>query len=341
MGPFLRRVWRSRARRGVARERTYGRGREPCRPPVRARRVRPRSAVTARFAAGGDACCSAPATTRRSWPRPTAGWWPAPTCWSRDATSVATGRPATDVGRKAAAAEPRRHRRDGRGAHRLARRRWRCPRDLDSLGSTWRTGCAAEARGPGPASSVVTSSAATRDGAVTALGDLQGRRPVTRAGARPATCRRHRAARLGRGRSRGALARVPLAPGARRRAPAARAAVPRGTAGRRPRGDRDDRRQRRPGRRSWPPRRRQRRLRSTSIATLLRPARAHRHGAGAQRGPAGSGCSPAATTTPWWRPSRADVDLPMAWSVVGRVDAGEGVLVDGAPWPGPPGWRSF
>src|SRR4051794_14468087 len=35
-------------------------------------------------------------------------------------------------------------------------------------------------------------------------------------------------------------------------------------------------------------------------------------------------------------PSPADVDLPMAWSVVGRVDAGEGVLVDGAPWPGPP-----
>jgi thiamine-monophosphate kinase len=37
----------------------------------------------------------------------------------------------------------------------------------------------------------------------------------------------------------------------------------------------------------------------------------------------------------------ADVELPMAWSVVGRVAAGEGVLVDGAPWPGPPGWRSF
>jgi thiamine-monophosphate kinase len=36
-----------------------------------------------------------------------------------------------------------------------------------------------------------------------------------------------------------------------------------------------------------------------------------------------------------------DVDLPMAWSVVGRVDAGDGVLVDGAPWPGPSGWRSF
>jgi thiamine-monophosphate kinase len=36
-----------------------------------------------------------------------------------------------------------------------------------------------------------------------------------------------------------------------------------------------------------------------------------------------------------------DVDLPMAWSVVGRVEAGEGVTVDGAPWAGPAGWRSF
>ena len=38
----------------------------------------------------------------------------------------------------------------------------------------------------------------------------------------------------------------------------------------------------------------------------------------------------------------ADVDLPMAWSVVGRVEAGEGVVVDGVPWAaGPGGWRSF
>jgi thiamine-monophosphate kinase len=36
-----------------------------------------------------------------------------------------------------------------------------------------------------------------------------------------------------------------------------------------------------------------------------------------------------------------DVDLPMAWSVVGRVEAGEGVLVDGTPWTGPSGWTSF
>lgn len=36
-----------------------------------------------------------------------------------------------------------------------------------------------------------------------------------------------------------------------------------------------------------------------------------------------------------------DVDLPMAWSVVGRVEAGEGVQVDGGPWTGPAGWESF
>lgn len=37
----------------------------------------------------------------------------------------------------------------------------------------------------------------------------------------------------------------------------------------------------------------------------------------------------------------ADVDLPMAWSVVGRVEAGEGVLVDGSAWTGPIGWAGF
>ena len=36
-----------------------------------------------------------------------------------------------------------------------------------------------------------------------------------------------------------------------------------------------------------------------------------------------------------------DVDLPMAWSVIGRVEDGEGVLVDGALHDGPGGWRSF
>lgn len=36
-----------------------------------------------------------------------------------------------------------------------------------------------------------------------------------------------------------------------------------------------------------------------------------------------------------------ETDLPMAWRVVGRVEAGEGVTVDGAPWTGPAGWQSF
>jgi thiamine-monophosphate kinase len=36
-----------------------------------------------------------------------------------------------------------------------------------------------------------------------------------------------------------------------------------------------------------------------------------------------------------------DVDLPMAWSVIGRVEDGEGVVVDGTPFEGPGGWRSF
>ncbi|MGZ4609208.1 MAG: thiamine-phosphate kinase [Actinomycetes bacterium] len=36
-----------------------------------------------------------------------------------------------------------------------------------------------------------------------------------------------------------------------------------------------------------------------------------------------------------------DVDLPMAWSVVGRVEDGKGLLVDGEPYVGAGGWTSF
>jgi thiamine-monophosphate kinase len=36
-----------------------------------------------------------------------------------------------------------------------------------------------------------------------------------------------------------------------------------------------------------------------------------------------------------------DVDLPMAWSVIGRVVEGAGVVVDGQPYDGPGGWQSF
>jgi thiamine-monophosphate kinase len=36
-----------------------------------------------------------------------------------------------------------------------------------------------------------------------------------------------------------------------------------------------------------------------------------------------------------------DVDLPMAWSVIGRVVEGAGVVVDGQSYDGPGGWQSF
>jgi thiamine-monophosphate kinase len=36
-----------------------------------------------------------------------------------------------------------------------------------------------------------------------------------------------------------------------------------------------------------------------------------------------------------------EVDLPMAWQIIGRVSEGEGVLVDGQTYAGPAGWRSF
>jgi thiamine-monophosphate kinase len=36
-----------------------------------------------------------------------------------------------------------------------------------------------------------------------------------------------------------------------------------------------------------------------------------------------------------------DVDLPMAWSVIGRVVEGAGVVVDGQPYDGTGGWQSF
>jgi thiamine-monophosphate kinase len=35
------------------------------------------------------------------------------------------------------------------------------------------------------------------------------------------------------------------------------------------------------------------------------------------------------------------VPLPARWTVIGQVNPGQGVLVDGRPWPGPPGWDHF
>jgi thiamin-phosphate kinase len=85
---------------------------------------------------------------------------------------------------------------------------------------------------------------------ITALGDLRGREPVTRAGAQPGDVVAVTGlAGLVRGRVRGAVAGLPLAARVRGGAPAPRAAVPRGSGGGRARRDLDVRRQRRADRR--------------------------------------------------------------------------------------------
>ena len=53
----------------------------------------------------------------------------------------------------------------------------------------------------------------------------------------------------------------------------------------------------------------------------------------------GRGCWAAAKTTPWWPVSRGG---PAGWREIGRVlDSPGGVLVDGEEWRGYPGWESF
>ena len=187
-----------------------------------------------------------------------------PTCWSRAGTSSATGParptsasvpppPTSPTSRRWAPCRPR---------------CWSaspCRVDLpaqwvlelaDGLGEEAARAGAAVAGGDLVRGDLVTI-------AVTALGSLEGRDPVTRvrrAARRPG--RRRRPARLGRGRLRGPVPRLPVAPHPGRRAPATGAAVRRGTARRRPRRHRDGRRQRRPGQRPGPRRAGQRGRRS-------------------------------------------------------------------------------
>ena len=273
-----------------------------------------------------------------------AGGGHAPTCSSRAGTSAGTGPRRPTSGVRAAAANLADIAAMGAVPTALLVG-LAVPPDLDSQ---WVLDLAdglarGGRRGRAPSSSAVTWSVAnTVTIAVTALGDLQGRDPVTRAGARPGDLVAV-AGRLGWAAAglRGALA----AGSARRGCWSTR------TAGRRRRTTRD----RGPptsGRPRWstsatawsptsatspPP--------AASACAWIATRSSCRRSSPTPRGRStptrSSGCSPAATTTPWSRPSPPDVDLPMAWSVVGRVDAGEGVLVDGAPWPGPPGWRSF
>ena len=128
---------------------------------------------------------------------------------------------------------------------------------------------------------------------------------------------------LGRRRAGRARPRLPLAPGAGRGLPAARAAVRRRAGRRRGRRDRDDRRLRRAARRRRPPRRRLRR-------GDRRPHRRVRDPRAAARGRRGHRRRPAAVHPRRGRRPRAAGDVPgrprcpEGWTVIGAVCRGRG-----------------
>ena len=340
---LLRRVGGRVRRRGDARERTYRIDATTRRERAHDRR-RPATvgelgevgliaAVTARLGDDAGRCCSGPATTPRCSPR-------------RTRRVVATTdllvegrhfrRDWSERGRRRAhggGGQPRRHRGDGRGADRAAGRAGGARRPAGRSGcSSWPTASREEAARAGAAvagGDLVRGDAVTI--AVTALGTLEGREPVTRAGARPGDLVAV-AGRLGWAAaglavlSRGFRSPRALVDAHRRPAPP----YDEGPAGRRARRHRDGRRQRRPGRRPRAPGRGQRRRRCGSTRTRSTCRTEFRDTARALNADplqwllaGGEDHALAATFPP-------DVDLPMAWSVVGRVEAGEGVLVDGA-----------
>ena len=206
------------------------------RDPGRPRRVRADRGAHRAVRAGRPTCCSAPATTRRSWPSPTAAWWSPPTCSSTPGTSGATGRPPPTIGHRVAAAEPLRPQRDGRPRDRADRGARRARRPAGRLGARARRR-ASPRSAPWSAPRVVGGDLTAADQvmvAVTALG--AGRR---RAGApvrRPARRRRgdRRTAGLGRRRAgragprasaRRARSSRPTGVPSRRTAPAPQAAA--------------------------------------------------------------------------------------------------------------------
>ena len=275
-------------------------------------------------AAGPPRCCSAPATTQRSWPCPTGGWWPRPTCWSRGGTSVATGRTPVDIGHKAVAQNLADIAAMGAAADRAARRARRARRTCRAVGaSTSPTACVTRRARSAPRRR--RRHRPLRPGRH--LGDRAGRpggpTPVTRSGALPGDVvavagrlgwaagglavlqRGFRMPRAARGRSSptGAAVRPRPAGGARRRHRHVRRER---RAGRRPRSRRSRPGRRRPAGGGFP------------VAAPLQDA------AAALGVDPMSWISRAATTTPWRRRSRP-TQLPegfMSWGASSALPNG-------------------
>ena len=178
---------------------------------------------------------------------------------------------------------------------------------------------------------------------ITALGDLAGREPVTRGGARPGDV----LAIAGRlGCSAAGLALLETGLGVSRAGPGWWAATggrsPRTTPARggRARRDLDDRRQRRAHRRSRARGRGQ--WRSIDIDTVALPGDEDLQPAAEMLGAdwrhwvlaGGEDHALAATFPP-------AATLPPRWSVIGTVTRGRGVTVDSRPPGGPGGWKHF
>ena len=148
---------------------------------------------------------SDPATTPRCWRRPTAASSSRPTRWCTAPTSGSPGRRrSTSAGRRPPRTSPMSPR-WARGRRRSSSRSWRRPTTpvavLEGIADGLREALAALAPGCGVVGGDLSVSTVLTI-AVTAFGDLEGRAPVLRSGARAG--RRGRAAR--RARRRGARA---------------------------------------------------------------------------------------------------------------------------------------
>ena len=166
--------------------------------------------------------------------------------------------------------------------------------------------------------------------------------PVLRSGAeRRRRARAHRPAGLGRRRAGRARPRLPVAAGAGRGLPPARAAVRRRAGRRRGRRHVDDRHLRRAARRGAAPRRRVRRRRSTYDATRSRCPSRWSRSARRSAPTRSASSSAAATTTPCSRPSRTARRCPRAGRSSAASRRAAGSPSTAGEYDGPTGWTHF